>query len=101
MQPYFPGYIFIQTNIDTNMKIDLRWLPGVIGLVCFDSQPATVDDLLIEQLRGHLLKIDSLSTRYSSNFQSGDKIIITDGIFKGYEGIFDRHLSGGNRVCIL
>lgn len=98
---YFPGYTFIRTDIEKCTNLDFRWLPGVVGLVCFDSHPATVEDIIIKQIRNYLDKVNALAATTSSNIQSGEKVIIHDGLFKGYEGIFDHYLSSSNRVCIL
>ncbi len=99
IQPYFPGYIFVQADLNAVLIKDLRWLPGVIGLVQFGDYVATVGNQFITELKSKVAEIsanDGLST-----FKKGDRVRITQGPLAGYEGLFDTALSGKERAIIL
>ncbi len=104
VRPYFPGYLFIQLNLGTVDVDRLRWAPGSIGLVQFDGQPAIVPENVIVQLQHFLSQLasqPSLSAEAEKPLQPGDSVMIVGGAFAGYVGLFNRYLTGSERVHIL
>lgn len=101
VQPYFPGYLFVHVDLDLIGKSTIEWIPGGVGLVSFGNEPAFIPDSLIYSIRQ---RIDSLKTILEKNpipLCKGDNVYIHEGVFKGYEGIFDIQLSGIDRVRVL
>ena len=47
--PLFPGYVFVHFNLEQRLRI--LELPGVVRLVSFNGQPATLPEYEIETLR--------------------------------------------------
>lgn len=45
--PYFPGYLFVQINLEQVAVSTFQWMPHTIGLVCFGEKPGYVPDNLI------------------------------------------------------
>jgi transcriptional antiterminator RfaH len=100
-KPYFPGYLFIYTDLENVGTNTINWLPGSIGLVSFGDIPATVPENLICELQQHLAQIEAEGGLIFSELEPGDKVRIVEGPFAGYEAIFDMRLPGKDRIQIL
>ena len=61
IKPYFPGYLFIYTDLQSANLSSLSWMPGTVGLVTFGAEPAFVPDELVRAIRkkvdAHLRKL--------------------------------------------
>jgi len=101
IKPYFPGYLFVRIDLAQMGESILKWVPGTTGLVSFGGEPACVPDNLIHALRTRIEGIDAAGGELHESFKPGDPIFIQDGLFKGYEAIFDHHISGTGRVRVL
>ena len=101
VQPYFPGYMFVHADLDLIGKSTLDWVPGGAGLVSFGDEPAFVPDSLIYSLQQRFDSFKKVSGENPIPLHKGDNIVIHEGVFTGYEGIFDIRLSGTDRVRVL
>ncbi len=101
IRPFFPGYLFVQLNLEEMGQNSLRWTPGVHGLVEVGGAPAVVPDKLIVELRNRLEAINIAGGLQYNELKKGDAVRVVDGPFAGYEGIFDGKLSGKDRVRVL
>ena len=95
----FPGYIFI--NLDKNKE---NWSPirstkGVVNFVRFGLNFAQVPDTIIKFLKANQL-INKEKLINLNKFKSGDKVQITDGVFKNCVAIFKSSKSE-ERVILL
>jgi transcriptional antiterminator RfaH len=99
-RPYFPGYMFVYTDLSKVQLRTFQRMPYAIGLVNFGGEPATVPEHVIDTIRKNL---DELNLDMSPNekFTSGEAVKVLNGPFSGYEGIFDKSLAGEARVQIL
>lgn len=100
-KPYFPGYLFIHTDLDEMGMNKFRWMPGAIGLVEFGGIPAVVPTNLINKLQLLMATIEEEGGLAKFEFAPGDRVRIIDGPLEGYEAIFDLHLEGKDRVQVL
>ncbi len=100
IRPYFPGYIFIQSDPETIETSALKWIPHSKGIVSFGGEASVVPDTLIDALK---LKIGDGDSVFEDKeeIQSGAPVLIEYGPFEGYEGIFDTRLAGSDRARIL
>ena len=101
IRAYFPGYMFVRLDLDLLGNNALSWLPGSRGLVTFGDLPAVVPDNLISRLRQEVAQAAQQEWAATHHFRRGDKVRITDGPFAGYEALFDKKLSGNDRVQLL
>ncbi len=99
--PYFPGYIFIQVDLDEIGMSALQWMPYSIGLVSFGGEPAAVQEHLIHEIRKRVDQITAAGGELFDGLKPGEVIRINEGPFKGYEAIFDARLPGTERVRVL
>lgn len=100
-RPYFPGYIFVQVDLQDTGINTFSWLPGTRGLVNFGGDPAVIPPNLITELKQRMATINANGGLYYEDLKEGDRVRITDGPFAGYEAIFDMRLSGKDRVQVL
>lgn len=100
-KPYFPGYMFVQADMEQVGANTFNWLPGTLGLVSFDGDPATVPEHLITEIRSRVAEIQTAGGLQFDGLEKGDKVKLVGGIFNGYEAIFDMRLPGKDRVQVL
>ena len=99
-RPYFPGYMFVFTDLSrVNIKTFQR-MPFVIDLVNFGGSPAVVPDYVVDTLRKNL-ENQAETMKTPKKFNPGEKVKVIQGPFSGYEGIFNKDLAGETRVQIL
>ncbi|MCL4267854.1 MAG: hypothetical protein KJ069_32105 [Anaerolineae bacterium] len=96
--PYFPGYLFIQANLEETGLGLFNWLPGSKGLVQFGDWPAVVPPAVIEGVKKSLAVYEG---QMEQEIVRGTAVCITTGLLAGYEGVVDRYLSGKERVVVL
>lgn len=101
VRPYFPGYLFVQTDMDQVGAATFQWMPFSNGLISFDGVPATVPDHLIQAIRRHVDEINAERREPRSDLKPGELVIIQAGPFQGYEAIFNVRLDGRDRVRVL
>jgi transcription antitermination factor NusG len=101
LRPYFPGYMFVHVDIDEVGLSKFNWMPFAIGLVSFDSVPATVPENLIHEVRKRVDEIAAAGGEFYDGLKPGDPVRISSGPFAGYEAIFDMRLPGSERVRVL
>jgi transcription antitermination factor NusG len=101
IKPYFPGYLFVHIDLQSTNISSLSWMPGVSGLVSFGVDPAFVPNELIDVIRKKVDRINRVGSELPMGLQAGDKVLVEDGPFAGYQGVFDSRLPGDDRVRIL
>lgn len=100
-RPFFPGYLFVHTDLDEIGENLLNHIPGSHGLVSFGGDPAVVPSFLMEELIERVGDINDAGGMLSSDLAHGDRVRIVSGPFAGYEAIFDMALPGRDRAQIL
>ena len=98
ISPLFPGYLFSKFDFYTEYR-KVAYMQGVTGVVMFGSIPAKVDQEIIEAIR---VRLDQgFITLAPSKFISGETVQIQDGPLKGLLAVFERELTGTQRVALL
>ncbi len=94
----FPGYLFALFDVEREYS-RLRYTRGVREIVCFGGQVAVVPEWIVGELKQRCAHGPlELPTR---RLVAGERVMVIDGPFREFEGIFERHLSGPERVAIL
>jgi transcription antitermination factor NusG len=101
VKPYFPGYMFVNVDLDQMGLSTFKWMPHTLGLVCFGDEPAIVPEHLINELQSKVGKILDFEFEGQNEYKTGDQIVVKNGLFRGYEAIFDQRISGSERVRVL
>jgi len=94
----FPSYIFVRFRFN-EFYHRVRFTRGVHSVVLFNSTPAPVDDEIIELIRSRMG--DDGFVRTMEDLQPGDAVVIKDGRFKNFCGVFEREMPDADRVRIL
>lgn len=100
-KPYFPGYLFVNTDLEAIGTSTLKWMPGAVGLVDFGGHPASIPDELLQTIRHNIDRVNEDDTCQITKFKPGDRVTIQSGPFVGYHAIFDSRLPGRERVRVL
>jgi transcriptional antiterminator RfaH len=101
IRAYFPGYMFVHTDLDSTGSSIFQWMPYATGLVSFGGEPAIVSDALIHALKRRIMEIEHAGGEFFESVHPGDQVLIEAGPFAGYEAIFDVRLPGTERVRVL
>ena len=83
----FPGYIFIHLDKKQENWSPIRSTKGVLNFVRFGLNFAQVPDTVIEFLKANQL-INKEKLTNLNKFKLGEKVQITDGVFKNCVAIF-------------
>ena len=97
-RPLFPGYIFGRLNIEALLH-KVRYTRGVHSLVSFNNRPMPVDDELITLMQARLTEDGFI--KMDEDLKPGDKVVIREGMFKIFTGVFEAARLDTDRVTIL
>ncbi len=96
--PLFPGYLFSRFDPYTEYR-KVVYAHGVANVVMFGMTPAKVDEEIVESIRARMHEgFVSLSL---SKLIPGQTVRIQEGPFKGLLAVFERELTGTQRVALL
>jgi len=96
--PLFPGYLFACFDLKAQYQAIQR-TPGVVGVVCAGDEPTEVDEVTIAEIRKRAINgIVDLPPR---SLHSGESVNVNSGPFRGIDAVFERYLSGSERVALL
>jgi len=98
ISPLFPCYLFARFELHARY-FDIKYLPGVHGFVSAGNDPLAVPEAVIEEIRCR--GVDGVIKIKEPVIGGGDKVRVVEGPFRGFEAIFERYLSGAERVAIL
>jgi transcriptional antiterminator RfaH len=101
VRPYFPGYVFLHTDLECMGISRFQWMPFSLGLVSFGGAPAMVPDHILNAIRRRVDEINAAGGEQLEGLQRGDPVRIQGGPFDGYEAIFDVRLPGNERVRVF
>ena len=96
--PLFPCYVFARFDIQRSY-FDVKYMPGVHGIVSAGNDPLAVPGAIISEIRRR--GVDDIVEIPEKPLGSGEKVLVVEGPFRGFEAIFERYLSGAERVAIL
>ena len=95
----FPGYLFIYLDKEKENWSPIRSTKGVANFVRFGLNFAQAPDTVVNFLKANEL-INKEKLNNLNRFKSGDKIQITDGVFKNCVAIF-KSSKPQERVVVL
>jgi transcriptional antiterminator RfaH len=96
--PLFPGYLFARFDAERQYRA-VNFAQGVRRLLTFGSEFATVDEAVIASIRARLE--DGYVTIRPAPLSPGQRVRISDGPFGGLEAVFERQMTGSERVVVL
>lgn len=97
--PMFPSYLFVSVDLERWGKV-IRYAPGVRDFLRCEGAPALVAEEVIEGIRDRVGPT-SVFVPPPRHFAPGEPLTITSGPLGGLSVIFERELSGAERVAVL
>ena len=101
IRPYFPGYMFVCVDIEAVGHSEFTWMPFSQGLVRVGGEPAAVDQNIVRAIKTRIAEIWDAGGLVFREINPGDRVVIKQGMFEGYEAIFDDRVPGHERVRVL
>jgi transcriptional antiterminator RfaH len=96
--PLFPCYVFARFDLQ-RCYFDVKYMPGVRGIVSAGNDPLAVPTSIVSEIRRR--GVDDVVEIPDKPLDSGERVMVVEGPFRGFEAIFERYLSGVERVAIL
>ncbi len=100
VEPFFPRYIFVKTNIEENFW-KIKYSRGVVTFVDFGDGPAVVDEKIIDKIRSRERDGFIQHTGNRRKYKKDDRITIKKGVMKDLDAVFEDYMSDGERVMLL
>ena len=97
ISPLFPCYVFVKFEPETTSHM-IKYTRGVKRVVGGDF-PWPVSDEVIDLIRNQ--EEDGIIAIKPPQLKYGDSVAINDGPLSGLRGIFEKELSGQERVVLL
>lgn len=99
--PFFPGYIFINTDLRRTPKSFINACIGVLRLVEFGDSPQAVPQCVIDAIVQQLSRSNELHVQSYQSFRFGDIVQIRNGPLQNLEMTFIGEITPGRRVRVL
>ena len=97
----FPSYIFSRFRFNEEYH-RVRFTRGVHSVLTLTGVPTPIEDEIIDLIRSRIGPDGFVRTLEElEKLEAGDQVIIKDGRFKGFCGVFDRKIQDSERVRIL
>jgi transcriptional antiterminator RfaH len=99
--PFFPGYFFLQANLQKVGLSCINSSPGVLKLLDFGDGPLVIPETFIEMIREQTKKRDMRSDLALQKLLRGDSVRVTRGPLEGLQAVFLESLTAGERARIF
>ena len=96
--PLFPCYVFARFDLQQKY-FAVKYMAGVRGIVSAGNDPIAVPSAIVNEIRRR--GVNDVVEIADKPFGKGEKVMVVEGPFRGFEAIFQRYLSGAERVAIL
>jgi transcriptional antiterminator RfaH len=99
--PYFRGYLFVHTDLRAAGPATFHRMYYSAGLVQVGGEPGAVQELVVRSIAARVREIWGGSALLPDRYQHGDRVVVRQGAFEGYQAMFDARLPGTERVRVL
>ncbi len=100
LSPLFSGYLFAQFNIFNSYQ-KVKYTKGVKNILGYNEYLWTIADEKIQDIKFRENNGIVLLRKKEDAFCKGDRILIDEGDFEGWEGIFQEELPDRERALIM
>ena len=98
IEPLFPCYIF--ADFDKEKYAHLITYTRGVRYIVGKKEPIRIYDEVIEAIRSNIEEGDLVCIK-PQHLEKGDRVLIKEGPFRNFYGIFEREIKGPERVMIL
>ena len=99
--PLFPGYLFVQVDLQRVGVSAINWVPGVVRLVDFGDGPVVVPDEVVAHVKRRVAEMQADGEEWAESFRHGDRVRICSGPLRDLDAVFERQLTGKARARVL
>ncbi|MFQ6116412.1 MAG: antiterminator LoaP [bacterium] len=85
LKPLFPGYIFVEMELNDNFRYEIKNTPGVINFIGCGNDPTPVLENEIKYIM--TLVDDGQTPLMETTFKVGDRAQVVNGPFMGTSGV--------------
>lgn len=85
---FFPGYVLVNMEMDSNTYWDIRGVQGVSGFLG-DPKPAAMDDTEVQQILELMNSTSAEKPKPAVQFEKGENVRIVEGPFKHFMGLVE------------
>ena len=96
--PLFPGYLFVQVELDAQTHLDVVQAAGAVNMVGVKGKPVPVADNEMANLQ--VLDGTDRSLKQLKGLKQGDKLMIVDGPLQGLIGTYQRLKDKSARLIV-
>lgn len=97
VSPLFPSYVFAKFDKFRDYHL-IRYTRGVKWVLRSEEGPAEIPDKVVNTI---IERIEDGFVTIRSSFNQGQTVIIKGGPFDGFTAVFEKEMSGMERVCLL
>lgn len=96
----YPGYVFIEMEIDDESWFLVRETPGIGDFVGPQMKPVPLESSEVEKLITEAEKVEE-KPRLQINFEAGDRVKIKEGPFQNFDGDVDEVIPDKGLVKVI
>jgi transcriptional antiterminator RfaH len=96
--PLFPGYLFVRCAMPAQYRA-VSYATGIKSVVSFGAGPSIVDDSIINSIKQRA--VNGVIEVADDRLVPGRAVRIHEGSLCGLDAVFEKTLSGSNRVVLL
>ncbi len=97
---FYPGYIFVNMNVNTDSWHLLKGTPKVTGFVGDQLNPIPVDETEMEKIVSQITE-GIKRPKAKIEFSKGDSVKIIEGPFSGFNGVIDEIKADKSKLEVL
>ncbi|OGP88810.1 MAG: hypothetical protein A2156_07375 [Deltaproteobacteria bacterium RBG_16_48_10] len=98
IKPLFPNYLFAKIDLNSHYT-KVKWTRGVSRVLGNREGPVPISEKVVQTIRDRVGKDDLIELE--EEMREGDFVQITSGPLKDLIGVFQKKMSGKDRVKIL
>ena len=99
--PFFPRYLFVRLDLDSQRWHSINSTFGVKNIVSFGELPARIKDSVIREIMDREDAEGNVQVDSQPSFLKGDRLEIISGPLRDQIGIFSSATKGNDRVTLL
>lgn len=94
----FPGYVLVQMDVTEDSWYVVRNTPNVTGFVGSGTTPTPLSESEIKHIQK---RMGVEEPKYKIDFTAGESVNITDGPFKGFDGVVNEIDENKGKIKVL
>jgi transcription antitermination factor NusG len=99
--PFFPGYLFVNVDLQDVPLSSINQTPGVLRLVSFSGEALPVPKVVISTIKERLEALNGDGGLPAHSFHIGDTLVLKSGPFRGLQAVFMGPMTPSARVKVL